>query len=417
VRAHYGETAGDRTDTAGASGTATLELLPGAMAPRTETGGHTPKRTSVVLPRASSDAERGWLVGGLAVVVGLTLADLALGNKMTLGGALVLTPFFASVGARPRPVCLVGGVALMAGTGLAVLDGIGLRETVTRVSVLAIGTGVACEAARLRVRRERRLIDLTSIAEAAQRAIIREPEPVVGSVALASCYESSADAAAVGGDCYEALDTPYGTRLMIGDVRGHGLRSVGLAAFTLGAFRALAYIEPDLVNIARELDQLVARYAAGAESRDVDGEEFVTVVLAQVSAGTLLLANCGHPAPLLVGPGGQVSLLEVGQPVVPLGLGGCPNLQSIDLPPGARVLLYTDGLVESRDRRGCGFDLLSAAAHLASVPLEEGARALIAQLKAHTQGRIADDVALLVFELLPRPDRPPSRLRTGAMRI
>jgi hypothetical protein len=127
------------------------------------------------------------MAAGLAVVVGLTLADLVLGNKMTLGGALVLTPFLASVGTRPRPVCLVGGVASMAGTGLAVFDGIGLRETVTRVTVLAIGTGVACEAARLRVRRERRLIDLTSIAEAAQRAIIRRPGPVVGSIALATC--------------------------------------------------------------------------------------------------------------------------------------------------------------------------------------------------------------------------------------
>jgi serine phosphatase RsbU (regulator of sigma subunit) len=272
---------------------------------------------------------------------------------------------------------------------------------VTRVTVLAIGTGVACEAARLRVRRERRLIDLTSIAETAQRAIIRKLGPVVGSISLATCYESSADAAAVGGDCYEALDTPYGTRLMIGDVRGHGLRSVGLAAFTLGAFRALAYIEPDLVKIARELDQLVARYAAGGEGSDVDGEEFVTLVLAQVSEGTLLLANCGHPAPLLVGAGGQVSPLGVDQPAVPLGLGGCPHLQSIDLPPGARVLLYTDGLVESRDRKGRGFDLLSAAAQLASVPLDVGAHALIAQLKAHSQGRVADDVALLVFEPAP----------------
>ena len=104
----------------------------------------------------------------------------------------------------------------------------------------------------LRLRRERRLARLADVAETAQRAIIRRPPPVVGSVAVSTWYESPVDVATVGGDCYEVLDTAHGTRLIIGDVRGHGLPSVRLAALVLGAFRALAHTEADLANIARE---------------------------------------------------------------------------------------------------------------------------------------------------------------------
>ena len=219
MRAHYRETTGDRTGATGASGTATL----GSCRPPWRQGlgrrAHS-EPNDCCAPRAPSGAERGWLAAGLAVVVGLTLADLALGNKMTLGGASVLSPFLASVGARPRVVCLVGGVALMAGTGLAVLDGIGLHEIVTHVSVLAIGTAVACEAARVHVAPGAppgRPYEHRRGSTAGHR-----PRAGTGSArwsALATCYrEFSVDAAAVGGDFYEALDTPYGTRLMIGDV-------------------------------------------------------------------------------------------------------------------------------------------------------------------------------------------------------
>ena len=74
---------------------------------------------------------------------------------------------------------------------------------------------------------------------------------------VSTWYESPVDVATVGGDCYEVLETAHGTRLIIGDVRGHGLPSVRLAALVLGAFRVLAHIEADLAKIARELDALV----------------------------------------------------------------------------------------------------------------------------------------------------------------
>jgi phosphoserine phosphatase RsbU/P len=380
--------------------------------------GH-PPRGPVKAPRATevpwagrrlyegSIDSRWWLWAALSVIVGLAASDLLAGNHTTFSSALVLTPFLASVGVSPPAVGAVGGVAVMAGAALDVFDGIDLRVSLTRGLVVLVGTGMAAGAAHLRGRRERRLMDMTNIAETAQRAIIRQPPSVVGPVAVSAAYESSVDRAVVGGDCYEALDTPFGARLMIGDVRGHGLESVRLAAFVLGAFRALATIEPDLGRVARLLDQLTARYADDAASADVDGEEFVTAVLAEVRGSTLTVANCGHPAPLYMSGDGQVWSLAAPQPTPPLGLGSDPSLQQHRMGPRDRVLLYTDGLVESRNPEGVFFDLVSSAGRLSALPLAEGVRRVVEDVTAHARGRNADDLALLGFERLPVPGEAP----------
>jgi serine phosphatase RsbU (regulator of sigma subunit) len=347
----------------------------------------------------------GWLASALAIIVVLSVSDVVGGDKAAFSGALALTPFLASVGARPRAVFLVGVAALAAPIVLAFFDGFLPSNGVAHVSALiVVSTGVAVEAAVLRQRRERRLARLADVAETAQRAIIRRLPPVVGSVAVSTWYESPGDVATVGGDCYEVLDTAHGTRLIIGDVRGHGLPSVGLAALVLGAFRALAHTEADLVNIARELDALVVRYASDKESRDVDGEEFVTAVLAEVRGSKLRLVNSGHPPPLLISSAGEVRSLKTDTAAPPLGWGSRPELASFDLGPHARVLLYTDGVLESTDPSGRPFDLVSAVGTLCSGPLDEAVQAVVAELDEHTHGLVNDDVTLMAFEHLAVPE-------------
>src|SRR5947207_1319488 len=73
--------------------------------------------------------------------------------------------------------------------------------------------------ARVRVERERRLRAVTRVAEVAQRALLGGVAPALGSLRLAVLYASASTEASVGGDFYEALETPYGVRLLVGDVR------------------------------------------------------------------------------------------------------------------------------------------------------------------------------------------------------
>jgi phosphoserine phosphatase RsbU/P len=346
-------------------------------------------------------SELRWSVAAAVVLAVLTVVDITLPSRVNISGALVVVPFLAASGVRPAGVLLLGGAAVAAAAGLDFLDRNDPHASVASIIVIVVGTFLAAQASWLRIKREQRLMDLTTVAEATQRAIIRKPAPRVGSVAVATWYQSAARAASVGGDCYEILDTPFGTRAFVGDVRGHGMPSVRLAALVIGGFRAMAYMDADLRTIARELDGLVARYARDPTETDVDGEEFVTAVLCQLDSSTLTIANCGHPPPLLIGPDGQVRALDASVPASPLGVGSDPALDQVETPASARVLLYTDGLVEALDRSGKSFDLGRAATGLAAGPLEVATTRLIDQLNGHAKGHLSDDVAIMVLEPLP----------------
>jgi phosphoserine phosphatase RsbU/P len=346
-------------------------------------------------------SELRWGVAAAFVLAVLTVVDLFLPSRVNISGALVVAPFLAASGVAPGGVLLLGAAAVAAGAGLDFLDRNDPHASVASIIVIVIGTALAAQASWLRIKREQRLMDLTIVAEATQRAIIRKPAPRVGSVAVATWYQSAARSASVGGDCYEILDTPFGTRAFVGDVRGHGMPSVRLAALVLGGFRAMAYVDPDLRTIARELDGLVSRYATDPSETDVDGEEFVTAVLCQVDSSTLTIANCGHPPPLLIAPDGHVRALDASVLASPLGVGSDPALDEVETPPSTRVLLYTDGLIEALDRSGKYFDLVRAAMGLAAGPLDAATGRLIDQLNGHADGQLDDDVAIMVLEPLP----------------
>jgi sigma-B regulation protein RsbU (phosphoserine phosphatase) len=342
-------------------------------------------------------SELRWTVVALAVADGLLAANFLLPSA-NLSGALVVAPFLASGGVRPARAAAVGGLAAAGAIGVALWDRSGLTVSAVRMAVIVVGTLAAMRAASLRIRRQERLVDLSTVAEAAQRAILRKPAAKVGSVAVATWYQSSARAATVGGDCYEILATPFGTRAIVGDVRGHGTPSVRLMALVVGAFRALAVIEEDLTGVARELDLLTTRYAASTTDNGADGEEFVTAVLCQVNDLTLRVANCGHPSPLLVSPADGVIAMHASVPTLPLGLGSAPVVDTWDMGLCSRVLLYTDGLIEAVDRLGNFFDLHGAAKGLATGPLDHGIAELVRGLGAHTHGRVNDDVAIMLIE-------------------
>ncbi len=188
------------------------------------------------------------------------------------------------------------------------------------------------------VRQERRIADVTSVAEAAQRALLRPPPPRLGPLGFDVVYVAAAAEATVGGDLYEAVATrEHGIRVIMGDVRGKGLGAIELATDVLGMFRELAHDTCTLSELAARLDAGLGRGGMGRH------EEFVTALLVEIDpeSGQTSIFNCGHPPPLLIPAAYDdaatrgVTLMEVPAPAPPLGLlalGDCLRRAAVAAP-------------------------------------------------------------------------------------
>ena len=190
---------------------------------------------------------------------------------------------------------------------------------------MVLATAVAVAVSMVRQGQNQRFAELVRLATVAQEAVLRPIGPQVGQLAVAGRYVSASAAADIGGDLYEALDTPYGVRMIIGDVRGKGIDAVRLASIVLGSYRHVAYERADLRAIVADLDRAVAR--------SVGDEDFVTAALVEERGGTLTVVNCGHPAPLLLRRG-RVIPLDPPRPAPPLGFS--PGGAGPGRAPGAR---------------------------------------------------------------------------------
>jgi serine phosphatase RsbU (regulator of sigma subunit) len=243
--------------------------------------------------------------------------------------------------------------------------------------------------AKLRIRHEEALLRMTIVAETAQRALLRILPSEVDGMRFAARYVSATEAASVGGDLYEVADTPHGVRVLIGDVRGKGLEAVYLASTVLAAFRRAALLECTLESVAADVDLAVTSVAGD--------EDFVTALLAEFPGDdTAALVNLGHHAPLLLAD--QVEFADTGDPQLPLGLGPIPTAVKLDWPHGARMLFYTDGLIEARDRRGAFFPLEDHGETLRSTDLDRALDLLLHHLHSHVGNRQQDDLALILTE-------------------
>ncbi|WP_193613040.1 PP2C family protein-serine/threonine phosphatase [Nocardioides lijunqiniae] len=248
---------------------------------------------------------------------------------------------------------------------------------------------LAVISAVVRDRREERLRRMTVIAATAQQALLSSIPSRLADVELAARYVSATTAAQVGGDLYEVSSTPYGVRMIVGDVKGKGIEAVQVAASVLSAFRHAAVTESDVGAVARSLDAAVGRM--------VSDEDFVTAIVAEFAHDRITLANCGHPSPVLVA-GRRIESLDPSEHTLPLGLGADPVLSTHPWPEGARMLLYTDGLIEARDRRGRFFPLDDHAEELADGSLDQALDHLVDQLLLHAGTHVDDDLALVLTE-------------------
>jgi serine phosphatase RsbU (regulator of sigma subunit) len=329
-------------------------------------------------------------IGAAAVLLALvSVIELADGLMPNYLGLMAAVPFLAAAFAPWRMVLGVGAVATLVGLTFALTGADVTLQTGVNVAGIALATGIAAAVATLRQRQAERIAELARLATVAQQAVLRPLGPQVGTLAVAGRYISATAAADIGGDLYEALDTPYGVRIIVGDVRGKGLDAVRLASIVLGSYRHVAFERADLRAIVADLDRAVAR--------SVGEEDFVTAVLVEERGGTLTIVNCGHPAPLLLRRGAAVPL-DPPATAPPLGFMPVVQARVERLEPADRLLMFTDGLGEAR-RDGEYFPTAERAwGLLGHGRVADGLASLETALVEWVRGRLDDDIALVLME-------------------
>jgi hypothetical protein len=323
-------------------------------------------------------------------------------------GNVELGPYYAAV----PPLAALGfgapGVAILSATVLIVMQmpvigagGLAISESGAVGLIGALSVVIA----GVRRRYHGRLVRVSTVAEAAQLAVLAPLPTAVGPVKCAALYRAAQRGTLVGGDLYDVRAGPYGVRALVADVQGHGLAAVGTVAGLLGAFREAVLDLPDLGQVAGRLERRLAVDAAAME--DGDSELFATALLLEFPVGgaEVRIACCGHPPPLLVRDGRAREIVADPAPPLGMGLPGLPGptVASEPLLPGDMVLAYTDGVIEARDADGVFYPLADRLVARLKDGMAATPRAVVngiwEDLAAYA-GAVGDDVAMLA--LAPR---------------
>ncbi|MER7825544.1 SpoIIE family protein phosphatase [Streptomyces sp. NPDC096097] len=255
-----------------------------------------------------------------------------------------------------------------------------------------------------------------AVAVTLQRSLLPRVLPAQNAVDVAYRYLPAK--AGVGGDWFDVIPLPGGrVALVVGDVVGHGVH----AAATMGRLRTAVHnfstldLPPD--ELLGHLDELIDRIdqndtgggpAGGdeegaaeevmdgaAEPAGVTGATCLYAVYDPVS-GRCRMASAGHPGPALVRPGGDVEFPEL-PAGLPLGVGGMPfEAAEFTLPEGSRLVLFTDGLVEDRDRDfDTGLHLLREALAQPGRSPDQACSDVLAAMLFPVP---SDDIALLIAD-------------------
>lgn len=296
---------------------------------------------------------------------------------------------------RERQVHSLAAVPLLvAGNAIGMLD-VGTaerrrfsRSDITLLELAADRIAPAIDRARLHDRDR-------GIALSLQRSLLPKNLPKVPGVSIAFRYQPAGESVEAGGDWYDAFTLPRGhIGIAMGDVVGRGTEAASLMGQLRTGLRAYAKEgHAPAASIAR----------LGTLARELDKENMATLFYAEVDPDSMSLryVNAGHPPPLLVTPGEEPRYLEGGR-TTPIGVlpRKTPPEAKVSIAPGSTLVLYTDGLIESRIT---GLD--EGMRQLVSVA-SNGARdadslcdAIITEVPPESSGD--DDVAVMAIRFEP----------------
>lgn len=349
------------------------------------------------------------------LIIGGIVFDLATPEPFTAvpffaAAPLIAAPFFSLAATLLTGAATVVAMAALHAYNRTSAHGPAITELLTVITVAVLALVIN----RVVRRSGQQLASARIIAETAQRAVLPVPAERIGGLQVAARYEAAQAGTFIGGDLFAVQDTPYGVRLIVGDVRGKGLGAVEAVAVVIGAFREAAETESTLEGVAQRLERALTREGLRREGLDAF-EGFTTAALAEIprgDQGRLRLVNRGHPEPLLLYADGGLHGLAPSDPALPLGmadLGAWPDrADETPFPPGATLLLYTDGLSEARNAGGIFYDPKERLRGRIFPGPDELLTALSDDVRLHTGGRSTDDMALLAVAR-PAADQPDRR--------
>jgi len=369
-------------------------VSPQSDVPRTAPAHRAHTEVVQATPRWSS-----WLAlgAGLGVVAAVVVLDTLAGPDTDVSGALAAAPFVAAVLGSWRTTLAVSVASAVAAAAL-LATGVyqGGFATVAAAGAVLVAAVMGPVAAAARTRRELRMAELTRVAEVAQQALLTPLPACARSVAVSGRYLSASREALVGGDLYALVEVDDGVRVVVGDVRGKGLDAVQLAALVLSAFRESAH-RSDLAGAVAWMDAHLSPH--------LGPEDFVTLLMLEVlDDGRVRMVSCGHPPPYLAS-GDELRPLRV-LPAPPIGIGPVPAPTSARLRPGDRLVLYTDGLIESRDATGTFIPAEDLLADVGSAQLETALDDVVSMLRRRSLD-LRDDLALVLLQYQGPPAATP----------
>jgi len=230
-------------------------------------------------------------------------------------------------------------------------------------------------------------------ADTMQRSLLPREKPRIPGLEVGEVYESSARVD-VGGDVYDFLELEGGRlAVVLGDVTGHGVEATADMAMAKFVFRSLAREHPEPGDfLASANDVVVDEIAPG---------KFITMTYVAIDPvrGEVACASAGHPPPRLVLADGAVSALAATGIVLGIDAGQVYEEVRAQLPVGASIVLYTDGVVEARrDGELYGAERLDALLSVDNTRSPaELARAVTEDARAFARGEISDDLAVVVI--------------------